>query len=271
MNIQEYTTMLSQIRELSCHIRVDRFKYICAAEGIRERKAMEMYKHFQILADGRIPWPDHKEATPEYLQQIVDLAERAKAEYDHDIYALVDLTNFNYHRYGDDFKYALYIFGKEGEPKRVEEFRIDDHDTYISVALLIKGGWALKHVIRQCDQTSDTTRYLNFTEDERRQRLKLRIYDGDVFEVVPSDSLLGHADECGMYLCHNGAYRKLVYIPGKGYISNKKPFVDEDVAEISIDEHGPFNSHKITWDGFRKVGNIHIDLGCLIEKQQENA
>lgn len=260
MNIQEYTTMLSHISELSRYIRVDRYKYVCAAEGIRERKAMEMYKHFEILAGGRIPWPDHKEATPEYLQQIVDLAERAKAEYDHDRYALVDLTNFGYHRYGDDFMYALYIFDKEGEPMRVEEFRIDDQDTYISVALLIKGGWSLKHVIRQCDQTLDPTRYLNF----------IRIYDGDVFEVVPSDSLLGHADECGMYLCHNGAYRKLVYIPGKGYISNKEPLVDEDVAEISIDEHGLFNSHRITWDAFRKVGNIHVDLGCLIEKQQEN-
>ncbi len=44
--------MLSQISELSSHIRVDRYKYVCAAEGIRERKAMEMYKHFEILADG---------------------------------------------------------------------------------------------------------------------------------------------------------------------------------------------------------------------------
>lgn len=265
MNIQELTSTLSHLEELRWKVSVDRYKYICAAEGINERKAMDMYKHFQILVQGSIPHPDHKEPTPEYLQSIIDMAERARAEYDFGNQLSADLTNFDYHNWGDEFKYALYVFTKEGKPTKVEEFNIASPDTYVSATLLIKGGWEMTHIIRQCDETSNTLRYLNFTDDERRDRKTLRIYDGDVFEVVPSDSIMGHASDCGMYLCHNGAYRKLIYIPGKGYIHDDKPLID-GLVQISINKDGLFNSHKITWDGFRKVGNIHVDMGCLVEK-----
>lgn len=270
INISEFVSSLSYLKKLRNNINADRFKYVCAAEGINEVKAMKMYEHFiHLVNDGIVPYPGNKEPEPEYLQSIIDFAERASAEYASCRGLSADLTNFNYGYWSDRFGYALYIFTKGTETK-VEELSIASPDTYISVALMIRGGWKLKHVIRQCDEISNTQRCLDFTEEERRQAKTLRVFDGDVFEVVPTGAICGHAYNCGVYLCHNGAYRKLIYIPGKGYVNNGKPLMDSEECEINIDQEGLFNHHKITWDGFRKLGNIHIDIGCLIEKHNED-
>ncbi len=267
MKAKEFLSSLFYLKGLSNSLRVDRFKYVCAAEGISERKAMDMFHHLMILIKGDIPYVENKKPTPEYIESLLDMASRASAEYAHGMHLKADLSNFGFKHWGDEFGYALYIFTKDGEEKKAEEMDIASPDTYISVSLMLKGGWKIKGVIRQCDMIYDTRGCLDLTKEQRLTNKSLRVYDGDVFEVIPSDSILSSPANCGMYLCNNGAYRKLLYVPGKGYVNHGEVIVDGDTLEIEIDQKGLFNSHKITWGGFRKVGNIHVDMGCLIEKK----
>lgn len=268
MNIQDFINSLKHLNDVKWGITVDRFKFVCESQGIKTYEAMRMYEHFTKLANGNIPYHEGKPVTEEYLERVVAIAEQTNVEYEKSLTLSADLHNFEYHRWGNDFSHALFLFKKDLE-MRVEEFNLAHAETYINVALLIKGGWVLKQIIRQCDSTCSTQNYLDFSEEERRNTKTLRIYDGDVFEVVPSSNTYSsNFGDCGMYLCHNGAYRKLLYIPGKGYVNNKKPMIDGDVLEINIDKEGLFNSHKLTWGAFRKVGNINVDTGCLVEKKQ---
>lgn len=269
MDIQDYLKLLGHLHDLQWRMTVDKFKFVCESKGIKEREAMKMYEHFMILAKGNHPYYEGKPVTTEYLERVIELAELANAEYEKGLQLSADLHNFEYQRWGSDFSHAIFLFEKDFE-RRAEEFNLAHADTYISVSLLLKGGWVLKQVIRQCDSTSSTRNYLGFSDDDRRNTKTLRIYDGDVFEVMPlSSTYSSNFTDCGMYLCHNGAYRKLLYIPGKGYVNNKKPMLDDDVLEININKEGLFNSHKLTWGAFRKVGNINVDMGCLVEKDKE--
>lgn len=265
MDVNVILTVNRYLKELMRNVRIDRYKYVCAAFGIDGGKAGEMWSFLQTLSDGGIPFFEGRPVPEETLNRAIQLADEARNEYEESLHLRANLHNFGYCRWGEDFSHALFILEKE-EKVRVEELNISEAQTYIAVSLLVKGGWRLKKVIRQCDSTSHTSGYLNFTTEERNTEKKLRIYDGDVFEVVPSGKYSDRPKDFGMYLCHNGAYRKLLYIQGRGYVKNGEPLIDDEL-EIAIDENGLFNSYKFTWGNFRKVGNINVDIGCLIEKK----
>ena len=105
-----------------------------------------------------------------------------------------------------------------------------------------------------------------------RGRRGFNVFDGDVIlaYVEKPDFWSTDARNSGLYLCSGGAYRKLLYTPGKGYVRKGRPDVDDEL-EVQI-QKGAFNSHVLTMSQcWKRIGNVHVDIGFLIENPKEGA
>lgn len=115
---------------------------------------------------------------------------------------------------------------------------------------------------------------LNDLADKER----MLVYDGDIFVLYNKgvDDCWNRPNENGVYVCLWGAYRRLLYTVGRGYLTlDKKANVASDEDEddeygnvFCYDEHR-WNSHIMTMDHkWKRIGNIHADVTLLMEKKE---
>ena len=106
----------------------------------------------------------------------------------------------------------------------------------------------------------------------------MNIYDGDIFVAMNkgSDSYWNRENENGVYVCINGAYRRLLYTVGRGYLTiDKEPNIaddsdeDDEYGNVFSYAKGRWNSHILTMDHkWMRIGNIHADVTLLMEKKE---
>ena len=103
----------------------------------------------------------------------------------------------------------------------------------------------------------------------------LKVYDGDIFVTYnkSKDSIWNREHDNGVYVAIDGCYRRLLYTEGRGYISkDMDPNIidpnesrrNDDIVEFS---EGKFTSYMMHLDHkWTRIGNIHVDVSCLMEK-----
>ena len=95
---------------------------------------------------------------------------------------------------------------------------------------------------------------------------KISIYDGDIIFCSDEDRW-SVSENSGAYLCIDGAYKRLMYTPGRGYICRGEPDYEQnkDGSDCRYNNYA-FNAYDRR---FWVVGNIYTDNSVLIEKKEE--
>lgn len=106
----------------------------------------------------------------------------------------------------------------------------------------------------------------------------INIYDGDIFVAMnkSNDTYWNREEDNGVYVCLNGAYRRLLYTVGRGYLTiNKEPNIaddsdeDDEYGNVFSYAKGKWNSYILTMDHkWMRIGNIHADVTLLMEKKE---
>lgn len=112
--------------------------------------------------------------------------------------------------------------------------------------------------------------YLEFEGKKHNTTEKVQYYEGDIYFLYgnPTDHVfydwLTNGDSTGVYLATKKGWRKLLYVPGRGYINRK--------GEIEyVDDKHYYSDHKLEDSGkkFHYVGNIHHDISVLVDGRRK--
>lgn len=105
----------------------------------------------------------------------------------------------------------------------------------------------------------------------------MHVYEGDLFVLLNkgTDDYWNRPTENGVYVCRWGAYRRLLYTVGRGYLDTKKqPNVastddeDDELGDVFCYDERRWNHHLLTMDHkWKRIGNIHADVTLLMEKK----
>ena len=268
---KEFLESMHRLRELSDRVYPDSFRLVCLQDGIKETVAMDMYAYFKIIVRGRIPYRDGKPLGDEQVAKILDLAERADGLYA-ECGSRIRTVILGRRRWEDSLDSVLVVWRpKDDGERQYSEFDLTDQETYVTVGKMIENGCTVEAVIRQSDRIDSTNRCMSLDEGQRGAR-PFKVYDGDVILAYVDRPAFWSSDarNCGLYLCSGGAYRRLLYTPGKGYVRKGKPDEDEDF-KLDVAE-GAFNSHVLTMSQkWERIGNVHVDVGFLVETIENNS
>lgn len=261
METKEYVNTIRNMQEFSNLVECvypDQYKFVCQQHDISKREAMDMYGYLRKVASGQYWCIMDKEDA--YLYTMVSMAQEA-----HKLQMLNSLIK-SHPAIGDDKGSNILAIFRKGNEWFHQEFDLQWQATFIEIAEMIKNGYMLMTTARQVDNV-DAKDYVGKNEGKKS---RIPIYDGDVMLCYVSKPEFWGSDykDSGLYLCKNGFYYRLIYTPGKGYVRRDKPDADEDF-ELEIEKNA-FSSYVMTLDQkWYKIGNIHADIGFLIEKPKD--
>lgn len=263
---KEFLESMHRLQELSDRVYPDSFRLVCLQEGIKETAAMDMYAYFKTIVRGRIPYRDGKPLGDEQIAKILDLAERADGLYA-ESGRRIRTVILGRRRWEDSLNSILVVWKpKDSDERQYSEFDLTTQETYVTVGKMIENGVTVEAIIRQCDSIGSTNQCMSLEEGQRGAR-SFKVYDGDVILAYVDRPAFWSSDarNCGLYLCSGGAYHRLLYTPGKGYVRKGEPDKDEDF-KLDIVE-GAFSSYVLTMSQkWERIGNVHVDVGFLIER-----
>ena len=258
---------MDEFRNLAAYVLPDKYKLVCMKHGIDEREAMDMYSYLQMMKKGLYGICRNKPI--EYLENVITMAKESYSYYmDYD--SVGKLINFGNEDYDGHYTKILVIFEKEGKISS-HEFDLNSQGTYVLIAGFISNGYHMLGVIRQSDSVDGK----NFVGDDAQSNhlngktQNIPIYDGDVMLCYISTPEFWGSDwqNCGLYVCYEGSYHRLVYTPGKGYVRRGEVDMDEDF-ELNIDKNAFTNYIMTIGQKWYKIGNVHVDISFLVEKKQ---
>lgn len=261
MKTEEYVSTIKNMQAFSNlvdRVYPDQYKFVCMQHDISEREAMDMYSYLSKVASGQYWFINDK--SDDYFYTMISMAQEAsKLQM---LNSLVKDTSAS----GEYGKSKILAIFKKGDECIQKEFDLQWQATFIKIAEMIKNGYMLMTIARQVDNV-DAKDYVGKNEGEKSH---IPIYDGDVMLCYVKKPEFGGSDckDSGLYLCKNGFYYRLIYTPGKGYVRRDKPDTDEDF-EIEIEKNA-FSRYVMTLNQkWYKIGNIHADIGFLIEKPKD--
>ena len=267
MQIKEFLDSMHHLQELSDRVYPDKYKLVCMQEGIKETTAMDMYAYFQSIVKGHIPYRDNRPLSDEQLARIIDLAIKADGMYSENGHRIGTVILFS-SPYEDRLKNVLVIWRpKDGGERQYAELDLTCQDTYVTIGRMIDNGNVVEAIIRQADRIDNTSSCMSLKPKERGAHA-FNVYDGDVIlAYLDRPNFWGSdAHNCGLYVCVKDCYKKLLYTPDKGYVRKGEPDYDDDFT-LDVGEDS-FNSHVLTMtQKWKRIGNVHVDTGFLIEKQ----
>jgi len=169
----------------------------------------------------------------------------------------------------------ICVFTKTGDRINRHEFQLTNPETYRIVADMLKvEGQEVICIVSSVDTISASKR--GYVDENLADRdSNLTVYDGDIFVTYneSSDSFRNRQERNGVYVAIDGAYRRLLYTEKRGYVNSKlDPNIADDGDESNEDVF-MFDEHKFTdyvlklGHKWTRIGNIHVDIDCLMEKK----
>ena len=267
MQIKDFLDTMHRLQELSDRVYPDKYKLVCIQEGIKETMAMDMYAYFQAIVKGHIPYKNGQPLPDEQIARIIDLAVKADGLYAENG-GWIEKVILKPGRWEDTLNKVMVVWTPKDETeKQYSEMDLTCQDAYVTIGRMIDNGNTVHAIIRQCDRIDSTSCCISQEPKERGAR-PFNVYDGDVILAYLDrpDFWGSDARNCGLYVCTKGCYKKLLYTPGKGYVRKGEPDYDDD---FKLDTgNDSFNSHVLTMSQkWKRIGNIHVDVGFLIEKE----
>ena len=246
--------------------------------GMTVKEAQMLYTKYRRIATGWWSWDE------EHEDETIDILTKAKAVLEHsmrlapadkwrsiDSYMGKGSSDNDRNRIGVWAKYE----GKEPQlfdmwlnwPKSLS--MIHDMEQRSDVEILCIVPWV--------DSIYDAKQE-NCLNDLGADSKTMHVYDGDLFVLLNKgvDNYWNKPSENGVYVCRWGAYRRLLYTVGRGYLDiDQKPNVastedeDDEYGDVFCYDEHRWNNHILTWDHqWKRIGNIHADVTLLMEKKE---
>ena len=272
----EFFKKLSEYRKECDQHSPDSFS-IVAQElyGMSVKEAQMLLTKYKRILSGWWDWEENEE-------EGIDVATKGKAVLEHSfklepskkwdgIKSYLDIDEYGY---GYRNHIAVWVKYTDKKQPQMLELKIDSaknlamiHDLSeredVEVLCIVPGVDSISN-LQDCENDVDT------------RNGRMRVYDGDIFVLSNHgvDNYWNRPSENGVYVCMDGAYRRLLYTLGRGYIDiNKKPNVandsnrDDEYGDVFTFYEGKWNQHLLTMDHkWKRIGNIHADISLLMEK-----
>ncbi len=245
--------------------------------GMTVKEAQMLYENHRRIISGWWNWSEENE------EETIDILTKAKQVIDHsmrlkpaDDWRSIESFLGREGNYDDRNRIGVWAKYEGKEPQLFELWinspkclaMIHDMEQREDVKILCIVPWVDSIYVARSENC------LNDLADKER----MPVYDGDIFVLYNQgvDNYWNRPNENGVYVCLWGAYRRLLYTVGRGYLTlNKEANVasneDEDDEYGNVfcyDEHR-WNSHIMTMDHkWKRIGNIHADVTLLMEKKE---
>jgi len=247
--------------------------------GMSIKEAQNLYEKYRRIATGWWSWSEENEA------ETIDILAKAKEVLAHsmrlkpaDSWRSIESFLGREGNYDDRNRIGVWAKYEGKEPQLFELWinspkclaMIHDMEQREDVQILC--------IVRWVDSIYDAKRENCLNDLGNNERMQ--VYDGDIFVLYNRgvDNYWNKPEQNGVYVCLWGAYRRLLYTVGRGYLTiDKKANVasedDEDDEYGNVfcyDEHR-WNSHVMTMDHkWKRIGNIHADVTLLMENKEES-
>lgn len=167
----------------------------------------------------------------------------------------------------------IAVYSKTTDDKIImSELKLSNPQSYEILYKMMSNGQIILAIIKKVDELEGSLERCD-NSDKR-----LNVYDGDVFVSYNEgkyNNYWNRPNENGVYVAHDGAYRRLLYTYGRGYINGDERPNTADDGDKDNDDVFTFDSHRYSKyiltlnHTFRRIGNIHVDINFLKEKKGE--
>lgn len=258
-------------REYDSH-SPDAFNEVARAMfGMTTKQAQMLYTQYRQIANGAWAWnEDQEEETIGILtkaQQVLDMSMKLCPD---DKWKSIE-SYLGRESYSDKNRIGVWARYKDQQPQ-LHELWINSPKNLTMIAEMERSkDIEIICIVPWVDHISD----LEGCEDAVDKKSYLQVYDGDLFVSYNKgkDNYWNKPEKNGVYVCLWGAYRRLLYTVGRGYITGKgEPNVaddnDDDNYDVFTYGEGRFSSYILSMDHrWKRIGNIHADITLLQEKK----
>lgn len=241
--------------------------------GLPVKDAQMLYAEYNRIANGAWAWnEDQEDKTIKILTMAQQVLEHSMKLTPADQYRSIQ-SYMGKERYDDRNRIGVWAKYSGGEPQ-LFEYRLNSPKNLAMISdMERRDDVEILGIVPWVDYISDLRDCLN----DMKGKTTMQVYDGDLFVLMNSgtDNYWNRPMENGVYVCLWGAYRRLLYTVGRGYLTidneaNVSSIGDEDDEYGNVfcfDEHR-FNHHLLTMNHkWKRVGNIHIDITLLQERK----
>ena len=261
----EFFKLLAEFRTSGDWVYPDQFNEIAASiYGMPVTKAQELYFFYKNITVGKWPWGEDEALTLaklEKAQQIVNKCLELKP-------AERQTVLRSYIRPNDRNRIAVYA-EHDGE-MMIHEFNITEPATYNIINEMMKtSGIKIVGIVPWVDSIDNLDN--NGCDNNMHGKKTMHVYDGDIFVLYNSkeSNYWNKPQENGVYACVEGAYRRLLYTTGRGYLVkgnevNIADDGDEDNEDVYTLDSKRFNHHLLTMNHrWKRIGNLNISIEML--------
>ena len=265
---------LAEFRQNGDTVSPDSFNEVARElYGMSITEAQMLHTRYRRIMAGAWNW-DGKEG-----EKAIDVLTKAKSVVDHAMMLVPSDTwrsiksYMDYDNYGNRNRIGVWARFNGGEPQLFEYFlnspkhlaMISDMEKREDVEILCIVPWV------------DTINHLEDCENNVGDKSCMFVYDGDIFVLSNrgTDNYWNKPSENGVYVCLDGAYRRLLYTVGRGYLTVKNEAnvasekdEDDPYGDVFCFDENRWNHHLLTLEHkWRRIGNIHVDITLLQEKK----
>ena len=241
--------------------------------GMNVKAAQKLYTKYMAIMNGKVSWEGEKE------EENIDVLKKGKAVFDRAMKLCPERCPKTIDSYlGRDrssIRNGIGVWFRVGdEEMQLLELNITHPGDLAKIYDLYRRDEAEIICIVPCvDSLSLSDCSGNLDSESGKE---LRVYDGDIFVVVNQEDgdFWDRSSENGVYVCLDGAYRRLLYTVGKGYVTPRGEVnvandanKDDAYGEVFTFDERKFNHYIVTLDhSWRRIGNIHVDVTVLMEE-----
>lgn len=268
-----YYKALSEHRSIAENVSPDSFNLVAhSLFGLTVKEAQSLYDDFRRISVGAWPWANKGEDnTVEIISKAFPILEKTMSLTPSDPYRTID-SYMGQDRFDDRNRIGIYFSRNGGTPELIElKLNSPQHLALVS-EMEQADDIAIVCIVPWVDSISSLDQCRNALENGQH---RFHVYDGDIF-LVSTDinrSYWSKPEENGVYVCQWGAYRRVLYTQGRGYLTrDHEANVADDGDKNSKDviQYGKqrFSQYLLTMDhDWKRIGNIHADISLLQEKK----
>ncbi len=262
---------LSKYRLLSYNVSPDSFNIVAQTLfGYGVKGAQLLYDDFRKIVSGMWDWERAGEKdTINVIVQARKILDEAMSLVPRDRWRTIR-SFIGKEQFDDRNRIGVYV-SREGGAPQLFDLNITSPENLSLIAKIEQADDAEVVCIVPWVDSIETRYCQNTLKDGQRE---MRVYDGDVFLVTSElgRSLFERPNENGVYVCQWGAYRRLLYTHGRGYVTrdldaNIASEDDEDSKDVLTYGKDKFSHYLLTLGHtWKRIGNIHVDISFLQEK-----
>jgi len=263
-SIKQAAAEFARVNDIRMYVSKERFRLTAkAAFGISDKKTIDsLYGILNTLpiALSRLDRKDSEE-----LEGLIETAIKiGETAFSHRPILMKNMPSLPEGRYSSKDIRRYYYTRGGGEIQQIDVNLADALGIVLLAKLVEDPDVKIKAVTAYIDSMDATTLQSRGGRGEDR----INYFEGDIVFVYgnPTDRIFYSwiDSDAGVYIATPDGWRKLLYVPGRGYLDkNGEP-------EFEDDKH--YSDYKITktGNGYLFVGNIHKDISVLMDSTNKS-